>query len=162
MSTGYRPAGPPTPRRRRTWPLVVGCIVLLAIVGVAFALLHSKPSSSTPSPPPSSPATSTKTATAPPVAGPAATVQAYIAAINDHDYARAWALGGKNTGSSFSAFSNGFNGTAKDNLTVVSVSGGVVTVKLAAVQTDGTVKNFQGTYTVTDGVITQSHIQPVA
>jgi serine/threonine protein kinase len=162
MSTGYRPAGPPTPRRRRAWPLLVGCIVLLAIVGVAFALLRSKPSSSTPPPPPSSPATSTKTATAPPVAGPAATVQAYIAAINDHDYARAWALGGKNTGSSFSAFSNGFNGTAKDNLTVVSVSGGVVTVKLAAVQTDGTVKNFQGTYTVTNGVITQSHIQPVA
>jgi serine/threonine protein kinase len=162
MSTGYRPAGPPARRRRRAWPLIVGCIVLLAIVGVAFALLRSKPSSSTPVPPPTSPATSTKTAAAPPVAGPAATVQAYFAAINDHDYARAWALGGKNTGSSYPAFISGFNGTSKDNLTVVSVSGDVVTVKLAADQTDGTVKNFQGTYTVTDGVITQSHIQPVA
>jgi serine/threonine protein kinase len=161
LSTGYRPGGPPPRRRRHAWPLVIGCLVLLAIVGVAFALLHSKPGPTTSTPPPTSPAKSTKTATTPPPAGPAATVQAYIAAINDHDYARAWALGGKNTGSSYSAFSNGFNGTSKDNLTVVSVSGDVVTVKLAADQTNGTVKNFQGTYTVINGVITQSHIQPV-
>jgi serine/threonine protein kinase len=160
LSTGYRPGGPPPRRRRHAWPLVVGFVVLLVIVGVAFALLRSKPGPTT-TPPPTSPAKSTKTATTPPLAGPAATVQAYFAAINDHDYARAWDLGGKNTGSSYPAFISGFNGTSKDNLTVVSVSGDVVTVKLAADQTNGTVKNFQGTYTVINGVITQSHIQPV-
>jgi hypothetical protein len=137
---------------------LVSVLVLIAIVGIALALLRHKPSpglGAPTSPPTSHPATS-----APPaVAAPATTVQAYFAAINAHDYARAWALGGKNTGSSYSAFVNGFNGTAKDNVTVVSVAGDVVTVKLAATQTDGSVKYYQGTYTVTNGVITQSHIQ---
>jgi serine/threonine protein kinase len=159
----YQPGGAPVrPRRGRRWPFLVGflvsVLVLIAIVGIALALLRHKPSpgQGTPtSPPTSHPATS-----APPaVAAPATTVQAYFAAINAHDYARAWALGGKNTGSSYSAFVNGFNGTAKDNVTVVSVAGDVVTVKLAATQTDGSVKYYQGTYTVTNGVITQSHIQ---
>jgi eukaryotic-like serine/threonine-protein kinase len=87
-------------------------------------------------------------------------VQAYVAAINDHDYAKAWALGGKNSGSSYTSFVNGFNGTAKDHLTIVSVAGNVVSVQLAATQANGSVKNYQGTYTVTGGVITQSDIQP--
>jgi len=39
------------------------------------------------------------------------------------------------------------------------VSGDVVTVRLAATQTDGAVDDYQGTYTVASGVITQSHIQ---
>jgi hypothetical protein len=86
-------------------------------------------------------------------------VRAYIAAINGHDYPRAWALGGKNTGQSYNAFASGFNGTASDQLTVVSVSGDVVTVRLAATQTDGAVDDYQGTYTVVNGVITQSDIQ---
>ena len=86
-------------------------------------------------------------------------MQAYIAAINDHNYPRAWALGGKNTGQSYDAFASGFDGTASDQLTIVSVSGDVVTVRLAATQTDGAVDDYQGTYTVASGVITQSDIQ---
>ena len=58
-----------------------------------------------------------------------------------------------------SQFENGFAGTASDNLTVVSVSGGVVTVKLVATQSDGTVKDYGGTYTVDQGVITGSNIK---
>jgi hypothetical protein len=38
------------------------------------------------------------------------------------------------------------------------VSGNVVTAQLAALQSDGTVKNYEGTYTVTNGVITNFHI----
>jgi hypothetical protein len=138
---------------------VAGVLVLLAVVGVALALLHKAlPGSGNPTSPP--PATSAPATSAPATAlGPAATVQAYFAAINAHNYAKAWALGGKNTGGSYSSFANGFNGTAKDSVTVVSVAGDAVSVKLAATQTDGSVKYYQGTYTVTDGVITQSHIQ---
>ena len=138
----------------------MGVVVLLAIVGVAFALLHHKPSPG--QNPPTSPPPTSHPATSAPATGlaPAATVQAYFAAINAHDYAKAWALGGKNTGSSsYSSFVNGFNDTAKDDVTVVSVVGNVVTVKLAATQTDGSVQHYQGTYTVTNGVITQGHIQ---
>ena len=44
------------------------------------------------------------------------------AAINAHDDAKAWALGGKSTGNSSTAFQQGFNGTAQDNLTVTSAT----------------------------------------
>jgi transcriptional regulator with XRE-family HTH domain len=84
---------------------------------------------------------------------PAATVRAYVAAINGHDYARAWRLGGRNAGGSYANFVSGFSGTAKDALTIVSVSGDVVTGRLNAQQTDGTVDTYQGTYTVQHGVI---------
>jgi serine/threonine-protein kinase len=159
----YQPRGAPArPRRGRKWPVVLGVVMLLAIVGLAFALLHHKPSPGKGSPT-SPPATSHPATSAPAISpGPAATVQAYFAAINAHDYARAWALGGKNIAkTSYSGFASGFNGTAKDNVTVVSVAGDVVTVKLAAVQTDGSVKHYAGTYTAANGVITQSHIEPV-
>ena len=156
----YQPRGAPArPQRGRKWPVVLGVVVLLAIVGVAFTLLHHKPSPG--QSPPTSPPTSHPATSAPAVAAtPVATVRAYFAAINAHDYAKAWALGGKNTGSSsYSGFVNGFNDTAKDDVTVVSVVGNVVTVKLAATQTDGSVQHYQGTYTVTNGIITQGHIQ---
>jgi serine/threonine protein kinase len=158
-STRRQPAGTAGRRRRRRWPLAAACIALLAIAGATLALMHARQSPGPPAPPPTKPATVVKSASPAP-AGPAATVQAYFAAINAHDYARAWALGGKNTGSSYPAFVQGFAGTARDSLTVVSVAGDVVTVKLAAAQTDGSVTSYQGTYTVSGGVITQSHIQP--
>jgi hypothetical protein len=155
----YQRGGAPVRRRRRKWPAVLGIVVLLAAVGVAFALLHHKPSPG--QSPPTSPPTSHPATSAPPVAaGPAATVRAYFAAINAHDYARAWALGGKNTGSSsYSAFKNGFSDTAKDAVRVVSVVGNVVTVRLAATQTDGTVQHYRGTYTVANGIIAHGNIK---
>ncbi|HEY7014485.1 MAG TPA: protein kinase [Streptosporangiaceae bacterium] len=159
----YPPGGrAAAPRRRgRTAALVIGVIVVLAIAGVAVGLLRSRHAPSAPAAIGSgsaSPSVSPTQSGSGPL-GPAATVQAYFAAINRHDYSRAWNLGGKNTASSFSQFENGFAGTASDKLTVVSVSGGVVTVKLVATQTDGTVKDFAGTYTVEQGVITGSNIK---
>ena len=85
---------------------------------------------------------------------PTDTVRAYIAAINGHRYAQAWRLGGRNTGGSYTGFVSGFTGTAKDTLTILSVSGHVVTARLTARQTDGTVNTYQGTYAVHHGVIT--------
>ena len=85
--------------------------------------------------------------------GPVATVRAYVAAINGHHYARAWRLGGRNTGGSYSQFASGFGATARDTLSIVSVSGDVVTARITAHETDGTVNTYQGTYTVDDGVI---------
>jgi serine/threonine protein kinase len=179
-ATSWPPAPPPvTPARRppggaarprRRGPRVVAvaaCAALLAIAGVAFALLrgHSSPQPAN-STGPTSPAGSAHARAAtsgspasPAVLGPAATVTAYIAAINNHDYRKAWNLGGKNTGQTYHAFADGFAGTANDQLTIVSVAGDVVTVQLAAAQADGTVDDYHGTYTVVDGVITQSAIQ---
>jgi hypothetical protein len=95
-------------------------------------------------------------------AGPAATVSAYIAAINKHHYARAWRLGGRNSSASYPAFVRGFGTTSKDTLVILSVSGSVVSADLVAQQTDGTVKTYQGSYTVDDGVIVRSHIEQVS
>lgn len=85
--------------------------------------------------------------------GPVATVRAYVAAINGHHYARAWRLGGRNTAGSYSQFASGFGTTARDTLSIVSVSGDVVTAQITAHETDGSVNTYQGTYTVDDGVI---------
>ena len=90
---------------------------------------------------------------------PASVVDAYFAAINAHDYRQAWTLGGSNSGaSSYAQFAAGFASTSNDAVTVLSTSGDVATAQLVAVQDDGSTKTFQGTYTVTDGVITTFHV----
>ncbi|MBO0808265.1 MAG: hypothetical protein J2P32_08185 [Actinobacteria bacterium] len=92
---------------------------------------------------------------------PVATVRAYFKAINNQDYARAWHLGGRYTGSSYSEFVSGFQDTAHDIVTILSVSGNVVTARLSARQTDGSVRTYQGTYRVSHGVITQFQVAQV-
>jgi hypothetical protein len=151
--------------------------VALALAGALAACSTGSPpqahhtaasrSSPSPSPPAAAPAGSSAPASASPVAthaqhqGPAATVRAYFRAINNHDYARAWYLGGRYTGSSYSAFISGFQGTAHDKVTILSAAGKVVTARLAARQTDGSERTYQGTYRVTDGVITQFNVASV-
>ena len=43
-------------------------------------------------------------------------------------------------------------------MTILSTSGRVVTARLTATQTDGSIRTYQGTYTVTSGVITSSDV----
>jgi hypothetical protein len=109
----------------------------------------------------STPASSSTPSTVapPPPDAQAATVRAYYAAINNHHYARAWRLGGRNSGTTYQDFVNGFATTAHDAVTIQSVSGDTVTAQVTAEQTDGTVKTYQGTYTVNGGVITQFNVQ---
>ena len=164
---GQQAAGRRPPRSRAA--LVAGCIVMLAVIGFAVFLLRPgaarTPSSAGAGGGGSQPAASgpgrhsSGQRLASGAVGPAATVRAYIGAINSRDYARAWNLGGKNTGVSYPAFINGFTGTAHDYLTILSVTGNVVAIRLDATQTDGTVEHYQGTYTVNNGSITASHIQ---
>ena len=161
----------PVPRRRSPWRAgamaVVAGLVVLAIVGGAFAFLRHR--NATPSTPAalSGPAASASpsgraTPSAPPrPRSPAQTVTAYFAAINGHHYGRAWNLGGRNSPSpSYADFVHGYDTTARDTVTIVSVSGGVVTARLSAQQTDGAVQLYQGTYTVSHGVITGFDVHP--
>jgi hypothetical protein len=121
------------------------------------------PAGSSPATPASAPAqASAPTATnapAPSSTGPAAVVQDYFAAINAHDYARAWRLGGRVASPSYQAFVAGFHGTAKDTVTIISVEGGQVTAQLEADQTDGTVKDFSGVYTIAGGIIIHAQVE---
>jgi len=175
---GYPPHGPRR-RRGKGLPILLGLLVVLALAAVALVVLHvpkglfgahGHPSSAgtrtvTVSPTPGrsasvSPSGSVSPQSPPPVASPGTVVTDYYNAINNHDFRTAWRLNaGEHALESFAAFKAGFAGTQFDTLTVVSVSGDVVTIKLAAQQTDGTVKNFQGTYTVRNGTIVGSSIQ---
>lgn len=173
------PARPPR-RRRLNWTAVLGLalIAALGLVGYTFLTgsphaasrppaaanhavtnaglsrtLRTEPRRAAPSAHPTAPARTPMR--------PTATVRAYIAAINGHHYARAWRLGGRNTGGSYVGFVSGFTGTAKDTLTILSVSGHVVTARLTARQTDGTVNTYQGTYSVHHGVITGFNVVQV-
>jgi eukaryotic-like serine/threonine-protein kinase len=111
---------------------------------------------------PSSPGSASASPPASPRRGPAVVVHKYFAAINQGNYARAWRLGGSNFGSTYAAYVAGFQGTVNDVVTIISVSGSVVTADLAALQSDGTTKNFEGTYTVIDGVIAKSSVHQVS
>ena len=158
-------------RRRLGWASVLGLAVVIVIGFAGYAFLPRSPHaasipqagadhevtragrSRTPDHPATIAPTVRPTVPTRALTGPAATVRAFIAAINGHDYARAWILGGRNTGRSYPDFVSGFSTTARDTLTMESVSGDVVTARLTAQQTDGTVNTYQGTYTVESGVI---------
>jgi hypothetical protein len=86
-------------------------------------------------------------------------VEQYFAAINAHDYQRAWALGGANLSDSYATFVQGFSTTANDNLTSISSQGNTVYVAFVATQTSGEQSSYQGSYTVNDGVIVAADVQ---
>ena len=159
------PPGKPL-RARRKGPRVAaaGAFLLILVVAAVAGLLLRK--HNPPGPPVSTPKTPASAVTTPAAAtlGPVATVRAYYAAINAHNYPRAWTLvGGRKTQTTdYNGFVRGFNGTERDNIRIVSVAGNVVTIRLAATQTNGVVQNYQGTYTVTNGVITHAVINPVS
>jgi cell division septation protein DedD len=91
--------------------------------------------------------------------GPAAVVTTYVSAINRHDYRTAWTIYRHAAhGQSYSQFVAGFSGTDHDQLKILGTSGSSVQVDLVAYQTDGSKHHFTGTYTVSNGRITASHI----
>ncbi|WP_254705802.1 excalibur calcium-binding domain-containing protein [Streptomyces vilmorinianum] len=114
-----------------------------------------------PTPTPTPPSTPPKP-TAAPTADAASTVEAYFAAINARDYRRAWDLGGKNLGGSYESFQAGFADTVQDTVRIVDVQDGAVTVTLDALQADGTVRSFEGTYEVRNGVIVDADVRLVS
>ncbi|MEU3971850.1 excalibur calcium-binding domain-containing protein [Streptomyces bacillaris] len=90
-----------------------------------------------------------------------ATVVAYFDAINARDYRAAWELGGKNLAGDYQAFVDGFAGTERDTVRILGVQGDTVRAELEALQTDGSLKLFEGTYTVRSGVITSADVREV-
>lgn len=131
--------------------------------------LVNSAAAATPTGTPTSGATPTPTATPSPtgaapgqVTPPEATVIAYFDAINSRDYQKAWNLGGKNTASSYSSFVSGFNTTAMVSVQLLGLSGDIVTARLTTLETDGSTKIYQGTYTVRNGVIVAFNVHQVS
>jgi hypothetical protein len=159
-----RPAGRPASRKgRRRGLAAAACVAVLAVAGGVYAVLHDSALLNGTSASAGSNGSSTPPSGAAP-ATPAGTVRAYYAAISSHRYLRAWDLGGRNSGGglTFSQFESGFSTTKADKVTIISHAGDAVTARLAALQTDGSVKNFVGKYVVQDGVITTFQVAPVS
>ncbi|MFI1583853.1 hypothetical protein [Embleya sp. NPDC020630] len=112
--------------------------------------------------PPTRPAPAGTTALAPtstPASNPATVVAHYYDAINRGDYTTAWTLGGSNLGSTYATFVAGFSDTVSDRLTIDSISGDTVQVRVAAQRTDGSVRLYAGSYTIRNGTITKGTLR---
>jgi hypothetical protein len=182
--TPTRPLPPvaPSPHRRGprfTFRPVDGLIVLLiALLGAGVGLgayfagralskgaTTPNSSATTAAIPPASttiaPPTTAPAATAAPTtnASPTTVVEEYFAAINGKDYQEAWALGGDHFGGSYTAFVQGFSTTAHVDLTSVSSQGNTVSVAFVATQDSGAQLTYQGTYTVSSGIIMSADVQ---
>lgn len=161
-------------RRRRKGALLAGAVAALAAVGVivpVVAASHGQgpggvriiaPASPGRSPTTTTPPTTPPSTTTPPTTAPVApetVVVEYYDAINSRDYRKAWALGGDNLSSNYAAYVQGYSGTASVTVTVLSTQGNTVDVKIAATQDNGGVATYQGTYTVSNGIIVSADIQ---
>src|SRR6266487_1352990 len=89
-------------------------------------------------------------------------VRSYFDAINARNYRKAWRLGGKNFGQSYTNFVQGFADTDHDTLTVLKVNGSSVTIKLVATHIDGQQASLGGTYIVRQGEIVAAHVARVS
>jgi len=181
-----RSASPGPARRPRGW--ILGAVALAVVLAVAGFVAANRLSAKTSVPPvsaagrlaasptatshpapsatPSSSGTASQSGTGSAGSagsGPASVVQAYYAAINNHDCNTAWSLGGDNisaaNGQTYQQFCQGFSTTSSDVLTVDSVDGDTVNVTIVAENTDGSSQTFQGSYVVANGVIDSASIQ---
>ncbi len=89
-----------------------------------------------------------------------AVVQQFYQDINNGDYSDAWALGGDNIGGGdYDAWMAGYGTTVSVSLGTFSAFGSdQVQASLSALQSDGTTNTYEGTYTVSGGVIVAATI----
>jgi len=142
-----------TNRGRNLTFALVAVLVLVGLAGFGYKLAHRHNGAA---PPPGVAQTG-------PAAGhlsPAKVVREYFYDINQQYYHAAWQLSGQRE--SLATFEAGFAGTRHDYVKILGTTGDVVTAQLRAVQTDGSVKIYKGTYTVINGVITNPNVHQVS
>ncbi|MFF4101992.1 hypothetical protein [Streptomyces sp. NPDC001903] len=91
---------------------------------------------------------------------PGEVVEEYYRDLVNQDFAAAWELGGRNIAhTSYAKWVAGYDTTASISLgSANTVDPGRVRVLIRALQTDGTLKVFEGTYTVSGGVIVGAEV----
>ena len=89
-----------------------------------------------------------------------AVVQQFYQDINNGNYSEAWALGGDNIGGSdYAGWVAGYDTTVSVSLGTFSAFGSdQVQASLSASQSDGSTNTYEGTYTVSGGVIVAATI----
>lgn len=111
-------------------------------------------------PPPAQSAPAPTQASGQGLSDPVAVVTQFYADITAGNYGAAWALGGDNiAGTSFANWVAGYDTTAAIAVTAAEDFGSdQATASISATQTDGSVRNYSGTYTVRNGVIVSAQI----
>ena len=115
--------------------------------------INNNPAPSDPAPANQGPAAP---ASNPQLTSPVAVVQQYYQDLSDQNYQAAWQLGGDNLngGVGYDQWVAGYSTTASISVDDYGTySDGTVWTHISAIQTDGTVKTYDGTYTVANGVI---------
>ena len=89
-----------------------------------------------------------------------AVVMQFYQDLSNHDYADAWSLGGGNIGGSdYNGWAAGYATTASISVTGYGTySDGTVWTHISAVQDDGSVRTYDGTYSVSGGVIVSAQM----
>jgi serine/threonine protein kinase len=154
--------GQPEDRHSGRTALIVAAVLIAVLLacGVALGIYHRRQLAADQTPPVTTQSQSTAGVVY--ATPPARIVQEYFRAINLHRYTRAWHLGGKNTGMTYVTFVLGFRQTDHDAVHVLSTSGKIVTARLVATQTNGTVQTYQGTYTISHGAISLFDVRRVS
>jgi hypothetical protein len=144
----------PKPKRRGWLAYYAVAAALIVAAGVVIAVRLTGQQSALPDRVPTTSTSPSASVTTPGAANPATVVENYYRAINNADFEKAWTLGGKNLGQTFTAFATGL---AEDtNITVMNLTtaGDTVTAKIKMTAIDGTTEVLNLTYTVVNGVIT--------
>jgi hypothetical protein len=158
------PGTMPNPGRRRRRPglaIAAAVVVVACLAAAGFELTHRHATAAQPEVVTTTTPSQRTSAKAEPPA--ARTVLAFFNALNHHRYGRAWLIGGENTANEpFAKFRSGYSATAHNAVRILTIEGDVVTAKLTATQTDGSVRKFEGTYTVVGHKITSADVHPVS
>ena len=141
-------------------------VVTHTVTAPAAAPKPSTPAATTPAPAPAKTVYVQAPAAPAPAPEPAyftnstAVVQQFYQDINNGDYSDAWTLGGDNIGGSdYAGWVAGYDTTESVSLGTFSAFGSdQVQASLSAVQSDGITNTYEGTYTVSGGVIVAATI----
>jgi serine/threonine protein kinase len=145
----------PQPKRRGWLAYYVVAAVLIVVAAVVIAVHLAGQSSALPDNVPTTGPSASVSVTTPAAGDPAAVVRAYYQAIKNDDFAKAWKLGGKNLGQTFTAFAAGLAEDANVTVMNLTTAGDTVTAKIKTTAIDGTTEVLNLTYKVVNGVITQ-------
>jgi len=87
------------------------------------------------------------------LSNPRQVVEAYLAAVNQHNWPRVWQLGGKNLGHTYRHMVTGFRLTGSVQILRLTASGSSVAVRVKTYETTGAVQFYALHYVVRRGEI---------
>jgi restriction system protein len=153
--------GTAVPQRATTDARITTSVVACAALAVIVVFVHAGTAGPRPAPTASPAAAVARVSRPAPAPGPAQVVREYVAAINRRDWQQVWELGGKNRGrgpyATYAGMISGYQGTIRDALTEMHVSGNTVTGQFLAYQAGNVIQPYRFQYTVRGGAIVSGY-----